>query len=237
VRRVSNLRPGVLILALAIAIFLWGVAHGTSKIDTAFDIPVELHHLADGLVVTDQNVDEVNVRVQGSRAALRNVSSEKLKFVIDVSGGKPGVAVYDVDVDRIELPRGASFVSHSPSRVQVRFEKRGRKAVTVEVEIEGEPATGFHLVGFEVEPARVWLAGARSQVMRLDSVVTETINITGIREDEEREVRLRLSGGTVWMEDKKPVTVTVRLEADLPPELELPLEGEAEAAPGAEGGA
>ena len=32
--------------------------------------------------------------------------------------------------------------------------------------------------------------------MRLDEVVTETINITGIRENEEREVRLFLGGGS-----------------------------------------
>jgi len=209
-----------LILALAIASFLWGIAHGSSSVERAFDIPVELHKLNDGLVVTDQSVDQVNVRVMGSRAALRNVSPDKLKYAIDVSGGKPGVAAYDVDVSRIELPRGSRFVSHSPSRVQVRFEKRGRKAVDVRADLEGEPASGFHLAGIRVEPPQVWLAGARSQVMRLDEVVTETINITGIRENEEREVRLFLGGGSVWMEDNKPVKVQVVVEADLVPEMD-----------------
>jgi YbbR domain-containing protein len=225
-RRFSGLRPGVLLLALAIASFLWGIAHGSSSVERSFDIPVELHRLNDTLVVTDQSVDQVNVRVQGSRAALRNVTAEKLKYPVDVSGGKPGVAVYDVDVSRIELPRGARFVSHSPSRVQVRFEKRGRKAVAVRADLEGEPAAGFHLVGVDIEPPKVWLAGARSQVMRLEEVVTETINLVGIKQDEEREVRLYLGGGTVWMEENKPVKLQIRVEADLVPELEAPLDGE-----------
>lgn len=220
-RRFSNLRPGVLILAFLIAAFLWGIAHGSSSIERAFDIPVELHKLSDSLVVTDQSVDLVNVRVMGSRAALRNVVTDKLKLAIDVSGGKPGVAVYDVEVSRIELPRGSRFVSHSPSRVQVRFEKRGRKAVEVRADLDGEPASGFHLVGVDVEPSEIWLAGARTQVDRVSEVVTENINITGIREDEEREVRLFLGGGSVWMEENKPVKVRIRVAADLVPEPEL----------------
>lgn len=216
-RRFSTLRPGLLILALAIACFLWGVANGSSSIERAFDIPVELHGLNEALVVTDRSVDAINVRVMGSRAALRNVSADALKYEIDGSGGKPGIAVYDVDVSRIELPMGARFVAHSPSRVQVRFEKRGRKAVTVRADLEGEPAAGFHLVGVQIEPPKVWLAGARSHVMRLDEVVTETVNLTGIKADEQREVRLRLGGGTVWMEKNEPVQVRIQVEADLAP--------------------
>jgi YbbR domain-containing protein len=216
----AKLRPGVLILALAIAAFLWGIAHGSSSVERGFDIPVELYGLSDTLVVTDQSVDAVNVRVMGSRAALGNVAQDKFRYSIDVSGGKPGVAVYDVDVSRVELPRGARFVSHSPSRVQVRFEKRGRKAVEVRADIEGEPAAGFHLASVRVQPTKVWLAGARSQVMRLDEVGTETINLAGLKADEVREVSLRLGTGTVWMEEKAPVKVELRIEADLVPELE-----------------
>ena len=146
-RGFSSFRPGLLALALAIAIFLWGIASGTSSAERGFDVPIELTGLADGLVVTDQSVDSINIRVMGSRAALRNVSPERYTYEIDVSGGKPGVAVYDVDVSRIDWPHGARPVSRSPSRVQVRFEKRGRKAVAVRADLEGQPAPGFRLIG------------------------------------------------------------------------------------------
>lgn len=211
-----------MILALAIAIFLWGIASGTTTGERGFDIPVELTKLSDGMVVTDQSVDSINIRVMGSRAALRNVTPDRYTYSIDVSGGKPGVAVYDVDVSRIDLPRGARSVSHSPSRVQVRFEKRGRKLVEIRPDFEGEPAPGFRVSSVTVEPPKVWLAGARSQVMRLDEVVTETVNLTGLKADEEREVRVNLGGGTIWMEDQKPVKLVVRIEAEI---VEEPAEG------------
>lgn len=214
-RQFSTFRPGLLILALAIAIFLWGIATGTTSSERGFDVPVELAKLPDDMVVTDQSVDSINVRVMGSRAALRNVTPDRYTYSIDVSGGKPGVAVYDVELSRIDLPRGARFVSHSPSRVQVRFEKRGRKAVEVRADLDGEPAPGYRVTNVRVDPPKVWLAGARSQVMRLDEVVTETINLAGLKADEEREVRVNLGGGTVWMEDNKPVKVTVRVQPEV----------------------
>jgi YbbR domain-containing protein len=216
--RFQNLRPGVLVLALAISVFIWAVAQGTSSIQQSFDVPVELVGVEETLVITDQSSDAVNVRLRGSRAALRNLQPEELKYRIDARGGKAGVAVYEVDVDAIEHPTGTTFVGYSPSRIQVRFEKRGRKAVGVRAEVTGTPAPGFHVAGVEIEPSKVWLEGARSQVMRLSEVVTESIDISGLAASARREVRLVLSGGTVWAEDSAPVQVEVRIEADPEPE-------------------
>lgn len=214
----------MLVLALAISVFIWAVAQGTSSVIQSFDVEVELVGVEEGLVVTDQSSDEVNVRLRGSRAALRNLNTDQLKYRIEAKGGKPGVAVYEVDVDTIDHPTGTQFVGYSPSRLQVRFEKRGRKAVGVRAEIEGTPAPGFHVAGVDIEPQKVWLEGARSQVMRLNEVVTETIDIAGLAASEQKQVRLVLGGGTVWAEDNTPVQVTVRIEADPVPEPVIDLE-------------
>jgi YbbR domain-containing protein len=227
--RFQNLRPGVLILALAISVFIWAVAQGTSSIQQSLDVPVELVGVEETLVITDQSSDSINIRLRGSRAALRNLVPDQLKYRIDARGGKPGVAVYEVDVDTIEHPNGSSFVGYSPSRIQVRFEKRGRKAVGVRAEVAGTPAPGFHLAGVEVLPAKVWLEGARSQVMRLTEVATESIDIAGLAASEKREARLVLGGGTVWAEQNEPVQVEIRIEPDPVPEpLIGPEEGAAE---------
>jgi hypothetical protein len=64
-----------------------------------------------------------------------------------------------------------------------------------------------------VDPPRVWLAGARGDVLRLSEVVTETIEVGGLVETTEREVRLSLGGGHVWMEESRPVTVRIEIKA------------------------
>ena len=107
-RRAGNLRFGVLILAFAIAAFLWGVAHGSSNVERGFDVPIELYEVDEALVVTDQSTDAINVRIRGSRAALRNVDAGALVYPLDASGGKRGTAEYEVDVSNVaqQLPPG-----------------------------------------------------------------------------------------------------------------------------------
>ena len=218
-RQRSNFRPGLMLLALAISVFIWGVAQGSTDIRSSFDIPVEIHGVDESLVVTDQTAHEVNVGVMGSRAALNNLDSSRIKYEIDVSSVKPGVAEFEVELASIELPRRARFVSHSPSRIQIRLERRSRKEVSVVADLQGEPADGFALAEVRVVPDRVWLAGAKSQVMRVAEVQTEPIDVSNLSGSEERQAQLILGGGTVWAEEDQPVTVQIVVEPAQPAEI------------------
>ncbi|MCP5042222.1 MAG: hypothetical protein GY944_14445 [bacterium] len=210
-RRFANLRPGALLLALVIAVILWALAHGASSIERAYDVPVELESIGEDLVVTDQTPRNINVRIMGSQAALRNVDPGKLRYPIDVSGSKPGDAEFEVDVSNISLPRGARIVSRSPSRVFIHFEPRGRKAVGIRVDTSGELPEGYVLERVEVQPSHVWLTGARGHVLRLREVVTEPIDLSGLNAKEERQVSLLLGAGTVRMEKEESIKVVLHI--------------------------
>ena len=215
-RRASNV--WLALLALVISSFLWFLAHGASDIERGYDIPVVFNEIPDRLVITDQSADVVNIQVQGTRSAQRGFSATKAEYPIEVAGGKPGPAIYEVDVSRIDLPRGARIVSRSPAVIEVKFERRGRKSVQIRPDLEGEPAEGYALGEVEVEPPRVWLAGARSAVLRLSEVVTETIDVAGVTEPVEREVRLSLGSEHVWMEENQLVTIRIHVEPLVPEE-------------------
>ncbi len=126
-RRGSNVR--LAFLSVFIAAISWLMAHGSSEIERGFDIPVVFDDVPGQLVVTDQNADAVNIRVLGSRAALRNVNASKLEYTVAVAGAKPGLAVYEVDVSRIDLPSRLKIVSRSPASIEAKFERRGRRSV------------------------------------------------------------------------------------------------------------
>lgn len=213
-----NVRLGYLLLALTIAFVLWGMTHGSSEVDRGFDLPVVFQGVPEDLVITEKSADVVNIRVLASRAAQREISPSKLEYPVVVEGGRPGRAVYEVDLTRVEdqLPRGAKIVSRSPASIDVKFERRGRRSVKVRPDLEGDPAEGFQVTGVEVDPPRVWLAGARSDVLRLSEVVTETIQLGGLSEPTAREVRLSLGAGRVWMEENRPVVVRIQIEPVAP---------------------
>ena len=217
---------GYKLVAVGVAFLLWGVAHTSSSIERGFDVPMILRGLPDDLVIVEQSAGEVNVRIQGSRAALRNLSPADLEYPVEVSGAKPGVLKVEVDPMPLELPRGARVVSRSPSIVELTLARRGSKTVRVRADLAGEPAENFRVAGVELDPPRVKVVGAQSEVLRLNEVLTETIDVTGASEDVVKEVAVALGGRNLWLEETKPVTARVRIE---------PVEGGVEP-PGAEGG-
>ena len=209
---------GTLLLSAMIAMVLWGMAHGTSSIERSIDIPVIFDHVPDDLVITGHTADAVNIRVQGSRAALRNVKDSKLEYRIDMAGARPGPAAFEVETSSVEedLPRGARIVSRSPSSIEVSLEQKGRKSLAIRADVEGEPAAGFGVSSVEVDPTHVWVTGARSDVLRLSEVVTEPVPVAGATQSVERKVRLSLGSDHVWRE--KDGDVTVRIQIDPVPE-------------------
>jgi YbbR domain-containing protein len=210
----SNL--GLKFLAALIAVFLWWVAHGSTSIERGYDLPIVVQGVPEDMVITAQSADVVNVRVLGSRAALRNLNPERIEYDLDASGAKPGVADFEVDTSHLDLPRGARIVSRSPAQLAVTFEQRGSKSVPVRPELEGSPAPGFAVEKVEVIPPRVRIFGARSEVLRLAEAVTETIDVSGLTATEERDVRVSPGSGHLWVEDPGSVRVRIRV-APLPP--------------------
>ncbi len=210
-RLTTNL--GYKILALVIAVLLWVIAQGSSSIERGFDIPVEFSGIPDGLVLTEDSADMINVRVLGSRAALRNLQPERMRYSVDVSESRPGVSEFEVDVSKLDLPRGARLVSRSPSRIEVTFERKASKTVRVRPELDGEVAPGFELKGADVEPPRVRVSGPASEVLRLSEVPTETIDVAGLTEDTVRDARLLLGGRHLTLDTQSPVKVHLRVAA------------------------
>jgi hypothetical protein len=207
------LRMGTLLLAWLIAMVLWGMAHGTSDIERGVDIPIVFDGVSEDLVLVDQSARAVNIRVLGSRAALRDVGPGKMEYRIDVSGAQRGEAVYEIDPGRIEeqLPNGARIVSRSPASLEVKFARRGRKSIRVRADIVGEPAEGYTVAWVEVDPPYVWLTGDRSEVVSMREALTEPLEMRGVRESIERDLRLALPNH-VWMEEGQPVKVRVQVD-------------------------
>ena len=209
---------GYRLMALGIALLLWGVANSTSSVERGFDLPVVLIGVPETAVVVGQSSDTVNVRVRGSRAGLRAFSGGEIEYRVDLTGAKPGVTSREVDLGALTLPRGAQIVSRSPSSIDFTMERRSTKAVRIRADLDGEPAEGFKLAGIEVEPPQVRITGARSEVLRLSEVLTETIDVTGAEALLEKTVRPSLGGRHLWLDGEQEITVRVRVESLAPPE-------------------
>ncbi len=226
-RRVVH--PGFMAIALAISVFLWMVAQGSTSIDRAYDIPVIFTGTSDILVITDQNAGVINVRIRGRRTALNSLNPDKLGYEIDLDGLNAGRSNFEVDLSQLEaeLPRGLGIVARSPSLIEVELERRWTQTVNLRPDIDGVPAEGFELGAVTLKPNRVRITGARSEVKRLKELSTETISIADAKESIEREVRVSINARTVWRADEDPIKIKVEINPiPPPPEPEIDVEAE-----------
>lgn len=203
--RGGNLRYAL--LSIAIAMVLWTVARGGSTHEAEYDIPVVFADLPDTLVITDRSATKINVRVRGSRAAFRSVPD--LQYVENVRGAVQGRSRYEIVSKRLGLPRGVRVVGISPAQIDVVFERLGRKKLRIRADVQGEPPAGYALGEVAIEPARIWLTGARSRVLRLQEVMTEPIDVSQLQESAERDVTLSIGSDHVWIEEEQTITVRV----------------------------
>jgi YbbR domain-containing protein len=212
----SNLRYKI--VALLAALLLWGVSHSTSSVERGFDIPVVPSNVPQDLVITGQSTDAVNIRVRATNAALRRLSVADLSYPVDLAGARAGNTEREVELAAVNLPRGAQIVSRSPASLEFTLERRSTRAVKVRADIDGEPAPGFVLGEVTIEPARLRISGARSEVLRLSEVLTETIDVAGASEPFEKKVRATPGGLHVWMDGANEVTVRIGITPAPEPE-------------------
>jgi YbbR domain-containing protein len=197
------------VLALLAAFGLWGGAHSTASRELGFDIPVVPANVPDDLVITARSSDAVNIRVRGSNAALRRLDVIDLEYSVDLAGARPGMTERDVETAVMDLPRGADVVSRSPASLEFTLERKSTRAVKVRPDLDGEPGPGFQLGEVTIDPPRLRIAGARSEVLRLAEVLTETIDLTGAVLPIERKVRVLPGGLHVWLDGADQVTVRI----------------------------
>ncbi len=207
------------LLALLVAVLLWASAQGIRSVEQSLDVPIVLEDIPPEVVVVGLSVAEVNLRIVGSRAAVRRAERQLTRYPLSLRGLKPGEARLAVESERLSPPRGARVTARSPSLVTLRLDHRVEKRVRVRADLVGEPPAGYRLTGVEVEPKEVVLEGARTALRKLREVLTERIELGTLRGPAEEEVRLALGSAHIWRADGEgPIQVRIRIEPLAPPD-------------------
>ncbi len=211
------------VVALLIACVLWAAAQGVTDAEQSFDIPVQVEGVPENLVVVEESAHEINLRVIGSRAALRQVAKSLNHYPVSLEGAKAGEARIPVNREQIPLPSSrARIAARSPSTLVYTLETVVAKTVPVRPDLVGELPPGLRLVKVSVEPKQVTLAGARSALRSLREALTDRIDLAALRETTTLESPVALGYPHVWRKDPDAAPIRVRVEI--------------EPAPGAQGG-
>ena len=165
-------------------------------------------------MVVDQSVLEENLRIVGSRAALRRAQRELERYPISLAAANPGESRFSITPERLSMPRGARVTARAPSSVTVQLEPVRKKRVPVRADVFGSPAEGYRLVEVRVEPDRVLLEGARTKIRRIAEVRTDRLDLSRLHETSVYELPLIFGVPHVWQSERRgqPVKVEVVIE-------------------------
>lgn len=186
----SNL--GLKVLALVIALGLWLAGH--RDIERAVEIPVEFRNIPPDLMVMDNRVDYVVVRLNGPRTLVSTVDADDLKLLLDLKGAKSGSLSYPVGSGSFNIPRGVTVSRITPPVIQFRLEPAIKRTLPVTVRFSGKPSDGFKISETTVVPENVTVEGPAEDVRRLISVETLPVDIEESRSGFKRRVRLSTEG-------------------------------------------
>lgn len=207
---------GLKLAALLVAFVLWAAAQGFQSDERSFDLPIVFSGAPESVVVVDQSVAEVNLRLKGSRAALRSAEEGLSSFPLSLVGLEPGTREFVIDADTLPLPRGAEVVARSPSKVELRIEPVIRKRVRIRPDLVGEVAPGYRVGRVAVAPEEVTLEGARSSLRRMREVSTRSIDVSPLQATTTQSVPLVLEADQVWRADARGEPVEVEIEIQAP---------------------
>ena len=210
------------IAALLVASVLWATAQGFRSVEQGLDLPIVLQDVPPELVAVDQSAHEVNLRIVGSRAALRQAEKNLLRYPLSLADIKPGEARFSVTTDRLSLPRGARISARSPSTITVQIERVLIKRVKVRPDLAGALPEGLHVEAVSVEPVEVVLEGARSSMRRIREVMTDRIDLTRLRETTTLETSVILGYPHVWRLEGENGPVRVHIEVVADPQEDEP---------------
>lgn len=204
---------GLKAFSLVLAAGLWVFVNlGARDTEAAYKVRLVLENIPTGLVVTGPRIDDVDLRLVGSRTQLDAVERQDLELALDLTGVRAGAATFAVSVDGLNLPRGVRVLVITPSQVTLQFERLAKKSVPVQFSIENQPSSDFVVTQTAITPDRVVVSGPESVLREVEFVATEALDLANASPGSlEQEVALEAPAPDTTL-DRSKVSAAVRIE-------------------------
>ncbi len=197
----------IFITAIGIGVyFLWPFA---KTLETDILVPVVPKSLPNGLTTAPPFMKSIEFHIKGSKSAIKSLSQENLKYILDLSNAKTGVISIPVNQTLLSFPKGISVLKVTPSFVTVRIEREIKKILSVDISFSGKPAKGFDVEKSEVKPSSVMLKGPEIILESLNKILTKPIDLNGVSESFKKEVTLDLKEGITLISTDKLILAKI----------------------------
>jgi YbbR domain-containing protein len=157
----------------------------------SFSVSLKVIGQDPSLVINSPLPQEVNVVLRAPRSVWETIEADpaSVQAILDLSGLSAGEHTLDLQIQVKARP--VQIVSVSPSLVAFTLDALEAKTFGVDLSLMGEPAVGYQVGDPAIDPQRIIVAGARSQVQKVERVRV-SVNLNGIRENFDQTLRVEV---------------------------------------------
>lgn len=198
------------IISIALAVFLWFFVTFKGQTETTIEIPIEFKNIPSDMEILKQSIRKVNVAISARDRIIRELTQNNVRVLIDLSNVKLGENSIPITKSSIKLPRGTDVLRIEPSVVKVQIDKKVQKNVPIKAIIVGKPEKGFTIGSINIFPSSINIEGPQKELERIRTLRTEPIDIEGIKNNLNIQVKVDTEG-KIFRAEKDTVNVEIKL--------------------------
>jgi YbbR domain-containing protein len=199
---------GLAVLSFIIALGLWIAGHRDTE--RAIEVPVEFRNIPSDLMVLDNRVDYVVLRLSGPRTLVSTLDADDLKLLVDLYGSKAGSLSFPLGPSAFNIPRGVTVARITPPIIHLRLDPVIKRELPVSIRLSGKPLAGYKIEEMAVQPESVSVRGPADEIRRMSLVETLPIDVERSRSSIKRTVRLSTDGKPLsFMPEQVSVAITI----------------------------
>jgi YbbR domain-containing protein len=168
------------LMSLIFATALWFmISRDDRPAELAVRAPIVFQNVPSELEISSESVPEALIRVRGPERVIRQLRSNDVQAVLDLSGSKAEARTFDLTAQQVDHPREVSVVQVVPSQLRLSFDTRLSREVEVHPRVTGNFASGDQIVRIDADPPRITISGPRHHVEKIDAAITDPIDASG----------------------------------------------------------
>jgi hypothetical protein len=185
--------------SLVLAVAMWFAIVGEPELVTTREVPILYKNLPPDTLIGSDALDSVRLELRGPSGRLSSASLADLTVMLDLASvNDPGERTFTLSDSSMHLPENVTFLRAIPSQLRLRFARRKMKEVPVEVRFLKPPPIGYEIVGQQVIPEMLQVAGPEPRVDATGSAQTDAIDL--------------VADPQVWLQSSPMVTVKLKIE-------------------------
>jgi len=178
------------------------------KTERVLRIPLVIKNRPSFLIPVQRLPANIKVKITGQQRKIVLIEKKQLSAVIDMSSATRGQNFFNVNLNHQDFAADIA-VSATVKRLKIDMDFLREKILPIRARILNQPANGFEIKTYKVNPAYILVQGARSVLKNVRELYTHPVNISGIRSSMTKNIRIDTKNLNIRFKNRTQITLNI----------------------------